>query len=178
MNDKNTKQYAVFIYFLLFTLCTYSVWNLVEELSYQLKVSVVLSVGMFITNTIPMMYAFFFSVLVIFYNSLTFWYSYIKSPENILLVSASSGQSQLCLNPETSNLKPFEIHAIVLFLCVFFLNFIYETSSTTYMNHALWHRCLRSDDLRVGGNRSARGKPTCLTWWPHGNLTCKCKILF
>ena len=32
----------------------------------------------------------------------------------------------------------------------------YETSYTTYINHARWHRCLRSDILRVGGNRSAR----------------------
>ena len=40
----------------------------------------------------------------------------------------------------------------------------YETSYTTYINHARWHRCLRSDGLRVGGNRSARKKPTCLTW--------------
>ena len=40
----------------------------------------------------------------------------------------------------------------------------YETSYTTYINHACWHRCLRSDGLLVGGNRSARRKPTCLTW--------------
>ena len=40
----------------------------------------------------------------------------------------------------------------------------YETSYTTYINHARWHRCLRSDGLRVGGNRSTRKKPTCLTW--------------
>jgi len=26
---------------------------------------------------------------------------------------------------------------------------------------------LRLDGLRVGGNRSARRKLTCLTWWPH-----------
>jgi len=37
----------------------------------------------------------------------------------------------------------------------------YETSHTTF-NHARWHRCLRSDGLRVGRNRSARRKPTCL----------------
>jgi len=42
----------------------------------------------------------------------------------------------------------------------------YETSSTTYIKYARWHRCLRSDCLHVGGNRSARRKPTCLTWWP------------
>ena len=40
----------------------------------------------------------------------------------------------------------------------------YETSYTTYINHARWHRCLRSDGLRVGGNRNARKKSTCLTW--------------
>jgi len=34
----------------------------------------------------------------------------------------------------------------------------YETSYTTFINHARWHRCLRSDCLRVEGNRSARGK--------------------
>ena len=48
----------------------------------------------------------------------------------------------------------------------------YETSYTTYINHARWHRCLCSDGLRVGGNRSAQRKPTCLTWWPHDHLTC------
>ena len=48
----------------------------------------------------------------------------------------------------------------------------YKTSYTTYINHARWHRCLRSDGLRVGGNRSTRRKPTCLTWWPHDHLTC------
>ena len=40
----------------------------------------------------------------------------------------------------------------------------YETISTTYINHARWHRCLRSDGLRVGGNRSTKRKPTSLTW--------------
>ena len=40
----------------------------------------------------------------------------------------------------------------------------YETSYTTYINHARWHRCLRSDGLLVGGNQSTRGKPTWLTW--------------
>ena len=33
----------------------------------------------------------------------------------------------------------------------------YETSYTTYINHALWHRCLRSGGRRVGGNRSTEG---------------------
>mgnify|MGYP007091641023 FL=1 len=40
----------------------------------------------------------------------------------------------------------------------------YETSYTTYISHARWYRCLRSGGLRVRGNRSARRKPTCLTW--------------
>ena len=40
----------------------------------------------------------------------------------------------------------------------------YETSYTTYINHARWHQCLRSDGLRVGGNRSTRRKPICPTW--------------
>ena len=48
----------------------------------------------------------------------------------------------------------------------------YETSYTTYINHARWHRCLRSGSLRVGGNWSTRRKPTCLTWWPHDNASC------
>ena len=52
-------------------------------------------------------------------------------------------------------------------ICNFILDLFhnhYETNYTTYINHARWHRCLRSDGLRVGGNRSTRGKPTCLTW--------------
>ena len=40
----------------------------------------------------------------------------------------------------------------------------------TYIYHARWHRCLRSDGLRMGGNWSTRRKPTCLTWWPHDHL--------
>ena len=47
----------------------------------------------------------------------------------------------------------------------------YETSYTTYIDHASWHRCLRSGGLRVGGNRSTRRKLTCLTWWLHDHLT-------
>ena len=50
-----------------------------------------------------------------------------------------------------------------------YLFYDYETSSTTYINHARWHRYLRSDGLRVGGNRSTRRKPTCpdlVTTWP------------
>jgi len=52
----------------------------------------------------------------------------------------------------------------------------YETSYTTYINHAHWHRCLRSDGLYVGRNRNARRKPTCLTWWPHDHLTCRRRV--
>jgi len=52
--------------------------------------------------------------------------------------------------------------------CTFFKLYLfynyYETSYTTF-NHARWHRCLRPDSLRVGGNRSARRNPTCLTWY-------------
>ena len=46
----------------------------------------------------------------------------------------------------------------------YILNFIYFTTITKH--HARWHRCLHLDGLLVGGNRSARRKPTCLTWWP------------
>ena len=45
----------------------------------------------------------------------------------------------------------------------------YETSYTSYVNHARWYQCLRSGGLRVGENRSAQRKPTCLdlvTTWP------------
>ena len=54
------------------------------------------------------------------------------------------------------------------------LNFIYFT---TYINHARWHLCLRSDGLRVGGNQSARSNPSCLTWWPNDHLTCRRLVL-
>ena len=47
----------------------------------------------------------------------------------------------------------------------------YETGSTIYINHACWHPCFRSGGLRVGGKRSTRRKPTCLTWLPHDHLT-------
>jgi len=47
----------------------------------------------------------------------------------------------------------------------------YETSYTTYIKHARWHRCLCSGGHRVGGNRSTRRKPTCLTCWPHFHFT-------
>ena len=36
----------------------------------------------------------------------------------------------------------------------------YETSYTTYINHARWHRCVRSCGLRVRENKSTRRKPT------------------
>ena len=51
----------------------------------------------------------------------------------------------------------------VLFFKLYLFYNDYETSYRTYIDHARWHRCLRSDGLRVGGNRSARRKPTCLT---------------
>ena len=61
-----------------------------------------------------------------------------------------------------------QIQAHLLFKCLNFYLFYndYETSYTPYINDARWHRCLRSDGLRVGGNRSTRRKPTCLTTWP------------
>ena len=63
----------------------------------------------------------------------------------------------------------------------FFLNYLfyndYETSYTIYINHARWHWCLLSGGLCVGGNRNTRRKPTCLTWWPHDHLTCRCRVL-
>ena len=37
---------------------------------------------------------------------------------------------------------------MVVKLYLFYID--YETSYTTYINHARWHRCLRSDGLRVG----------------------------
>jgi len=38
----------------------------------------------------------------------------------------------------------------------------YVTIYTTYINHAHWHQCLRSDGLLVGGRQSAWRKLTCL----------------
>jgi len=52
----------------------------------------------------------------------------------------------------------------------------YETNYTTYINHGRWHRCLRLDGLRVGGNQSALRKLTCMTWWPHDHLTRRRRI--
>ena len=54
----------------------------------------------------------------------------------------------------------------------------YETSYTTYIKHSRWYRCLRSDGLCVGGNRSAKRKPTRLTWWPHAHLTCRRRVSY
>ena len=60
------------------------------------------------------------------------------------------------------NFTPAEISYCLFKLYLFYNN--YETSYTTYINHARWHQCVRLDGLRVGGNRSTRRKPTCLTW--------------
>ena len=55
----------------------------------------------------------------------------------------------------------YQILSMTLFSYLnYILNFYlfyndYETSYTTYIHHARWHRCLRLDGLRVGGNRSA-----------------------
>ena len=52
-------------------------------------------------------------------------------------------------------------YSIQYFSLILYLSYnVFETSYTTYINHARWHRCLRSDGLRVGGNWSARRKPT------------------
>ena len=59
----------------------------------------------------------------------------------------------------------------IVFLKLYLFYNDYETSYTTYINHARWHRCLRTDGLCVGGNQSAQRKPTCLTWCPHDHLT-------
>ena len=52
-----------------------------------------------------------------------------------------------------------------------------ETSYTSYIKHARWHRCLCSDGHRVGGKRSARRKSSRLTVWPHDHLTCQGGVL-
>ena len=64
----------------------------------------------------------------------------------------------------------------------------YETSYTTYINHAGWHRFLRSDGLRVGvpGRNSPvwlgdqmtishaeAGYRVPLSWWFHSDRTIK-----
>ena len=48
-----------------------------------------------------------------------------------------------------------QIQAHLLFKCLNFYLFYndYETRYTTYINDARWHRCLRSDGLRVGVNQ-------------------------
>ena len=57
----------------------------------------------------------------------------------------------------------YQILSITLFSYLnYILNLIYFTAIMKH--HARWHRCLRSDGLGVGGNRSARRKPICLTW--------------
>ena len=46
----------------------------------------------------------------------------------------------------------YQILSITLFTYPnYVLNFIYFTTITKQVNHARWHRCLRSDGLRVGG---------------------------
>ena len=54
----------------------------------------------------------------------------------------------------------------------------YETSYTTYINHARWHRCLRSNGLRVGGKRSTRMKHTCLTWYTQPSVVGQCSLVW
>ena len=60
--------------------------------------------------------------------------------------------------------------ARTLFFYYLFSNVIYFTTikkqvRITYTNPARWHWCL------CGRKRSTQRKPTCLTWWPHDNLT-------
>jgi len=52
----------------------------------------------------------------------------------------------------------------------------YETSYTTNINHARWHQFVCSGGLLVGGNRSTRRKPTCLTWWQPDLLTWRRRV--
>ena len=52
-------------------------------------------------------------------------------------------------------LRSFSIPDLIHYIFIPILNFYlfyndYETSYTTYINHARWHRCLCSDGLRVG----------------------------
>ena len=50
---------------------------------------------------------------------------------------------------------------------IYFTTITQQFIHTPYINHARWHRCLRSGGLLVGRNGSTRRKPTCPTWWPH-----------
>ena len=52
-----------------------------------------------------------------------------------------------------------------------------ETIYTTHINHACWHRYLRSGGLCLGGNQWTGNKHTRLTWWPHDHLTCQSWVL-
>ena len=45
--------------------------------------------------------------------------------------------------------RSYPLHSLSYFKLYLFYN---ETSYTTYINHAHWQRCLRSDGLLVGGN--------------------------
>ena len=99
------------------------------------------------------------------------------------LLSVLRGHSVFFIPATTANdlrLRRISIPDLILSLFSYFKLYLfyndYKTSYTTYINHARWHRCLRSDGLRVGGNRSARRKPTCLTWWPHDHLTCRRRV--
>ena len=87
---------------------------------------------------------------------------------SVQLLSGLRGHSFFSSPPQRLMTADFEgflyqILSITLFSYLnYILNFIYFTTITKH--HARWHQCLRLDGLRVGGNRSARGKPTCLTW--------------
>ena len=79
-------------------------------------------------------------------------------------------------------LRRISIQDLIHYICFSILNFIYITTNTNQVIQLILimlvdqHRCLRSNGLRVGGNRSTRGKPTCLTCWPHDHLTCRRRV--
>ena len=103
--------------------------------------------------------------------------SHTSIERNILFLSFLRGHSVFSSPPQrpmTSDFEGFLYQILSISLFSYFnhiLNFIYlfyndyETSYTTYINHARWHRCLRSC-----------GKETCLTWWPHDHLTCRRRV--
>ena len=92
----------------------------------------------------------------------------------ILLISLSvNGQFSSSSVKERSVLPGRKLVSFSVYLKLYLFYNDYETSYTTYINHARWHRCLRSDGLRVGGNRR---KPSCLTLWPHDHLTCRRRV--
>ena len=72
----------------------------------------------------------------------------------LLLSAIVMSISKSCKN-ELKNMDTYQTALLKLYL---FYN-DYETSYTTYINHARWHGCLNLDGLRVGGNRVPGGNP-------------------